>query len=445
MLRSFFSRSNLAGRMAVAVRYLQRMRFRGRMEGESLYIAVIAGSLLLAFVWASCAEIDRVVRVSGKIIPAGRGREIQHLEGGIIASINTYEGAVVKSGDVLMSIEDVAAGASLGETKVKLTAQRARVARLSAEVNAAMEIDFSDDLKQTPMANSERSLFLSRTAKLNQEILVHEGAIRQYLAKLNELRGRQSKLLGERRIANARLNLLVDMASRGAASKMEVLDAQSRQSRLDTEISDVVSSIPTMEAVIAEERSRAQALRVDFINTAQTDLVAAQAEVDRLNQVMLGASDRVKRTEIRAPIDGIINRIAVNTLGGVIKSGDKLIELIPVTKEVLIEARAQPKDRGHLRPGLNATVRLSAYDAGEVGALKSKVTEVSADTMLDAKGESFYRVNMLVSDIPTSYKNNLMVPGMTATADIVTGRRTVMSLILSPIRKFTYSMFRDSR
>ena len=246
-------------------------------------------------------------------------------------------------------------------------------------------------------------------------------------------------------MAHDRLALVTKMSEHNAASKLEVLDAQGRVRGIETEISAAQSAIPGLKAAIDEEQSRISALKADFRTQAQNDLVATRAEIDQLKQVRISATDRVNRTEIRAPMDGIINRIAVNTVGGVIKSGESLIELIPYTNQVLIEAKALPKDRGYLKPGLSATVRVSAYDVGELGVLKSRVTEVSADTVQDPHGDPYYRVNLLVEDIPSVYKDRVMVPGMTATADIVTGRRTVMGMLLSPLRKFTYSMFRDSR
>ncbi len=429
---------------AHGINLIKDLKMRRRMEGLRLYLGIIASCTVLIIIWASFAQVDKVVRVSGKIIPSGRGQEIQHLEGGIVASIQTTEGAAVKKGDLLLTIDDVTAGANLDETKVKLNAQRAKAIRLDGEVKGKDKLDFPDDLSNTTAAKAEQSLFLSRREKLRQEMLIHESTLNQQAARLNEIKTRRSKLAEELNTANNRAKLVEEMAARGSASKLEVLDSQERKKRLDTELSDTATSIPTLEAAIGEEKARTKALQTDFINSAQGDLVAAIAEKERLEKVLLGDSDRYKRTEIRAPMDGIINRISVNTIGGVIKPGDKLIELIPYTNEVLIEARARPQDRGYLKPGLDATVRISAYDVGELGVLKSKVVEVSADTMVDQRGEAYYRVNLLVSAIPESYKNHMMVPGMTATADVVTGNRTVMGLILSPIRKFTYNIFRDS-
>jgi len=235
------------------------------------------------------------------------------------------------------------------------------------------------------------------------------------------------------------------MAAHQAASKMEMLDAESREQRLKTEIGEVEGLIPKLKAAISEEQSRIEAARAEFRTTAQNELVLAMDESDRLQQISTAAADRLKRTEIRAPIDGTINRISVNTVGGVVKPGETLVELIPNTTAVLIEARAHPRDRGNLRPGLNAEIRVSAYDAGEYGLLKGKVTEVSADSIPDGQHDPYYQVNILVSDIPARYADRVMVPGMTVTADIVTGQRTVLGYLLSPLRKFSYNMLRDPR
>ncbi len=419
-------------------------RAPGRMEGTMLYVLLVAFCVVAALLWAYVSEIDRVVRVNGKIIAAGRSQSIQHLEGGIIGSIAVVEGAAVKKGDLLLTIDNVSAGANLEETKAKITTQKLRAARLESESRGSADFTLPEELANTPVGRAEEKLFASRREKLAQEMKVHAEAINQHTARLNEAKTRVVKLRGELGVAHNRSGLIEEMAARGSSSKLELLEARSREGRLETETNDAASSIPTLEAAIAEENARKKAIQSDFVTSAQTDYVAALAEIERLEKVLRGDSDRYRRTDIRSPIDGTVNRITVNTIGGVIRAGDKILELIPSTSEILIEAQALPKDRGYLAPGLDATVRLSAYDVGELGVLKGKVKEISADTIADARGEVFYRVSVLVSALPSSYQGLSMSPGMTATADIVTGKRTVLNLILSPVRKFTYSIFKDS-
>ncbi len=425
-------------------------RLAGQVRSSSLeeprtYFVGLLVAIALLIVWAGVAQIDQVVRVEGKVIPAGRSRQIQHLEGGLIASIDTTEGAVVKQGDLLLTIDDTMAGANLSEGTIKLNSQRVKAIRLEAETQNKSMLEFPSDLAHTSLAQAEQSLFAAKRTKLNQEIAVYQNTIRQRNADIQEAAQRRERLVTELATANQRLEMVQNMAAHGVASKMEVLEAQSRQQRIKTEIGETEGIAPKLKAAIAEEQSRIEARKAEYSSQSHDELVMALEEIDQLKHGIAAAADRLRRTEIRAPVDGIINRIAVNTLGGVVKPGDNLIELIPKTDEVLIEAKAHPRDRGHLRTGLDAEVRVSAYDTSELGMLKGKVTEVSADSIQEVRAEPFYQVNILVKSVPPSYDGHALVPGMTMTADIVTGRRTFLAYLLSPLCKFTYNSFRDPR
>lgn len=420
-------------------------RWRRRMEAPATFLLAILAVLATLAAWAALAEVDQVVRVDGRIVPAGRAQQIQHLEGGIVASINTTEGATVKRGDLLLSIDATSAGATLSETEVKLTGQRIRGARLEAEARGQTAIALPPELADSRAADEERRLFATRLHKLEQELRVFEELNRQRQAELSEVESRRQRLAGELATARQRSAMLAGMAARNAASRLEVLDAQSREQRLMTELGDADASLPKIRAGIAEARARADEARARFRSQAQEDLVATRVEIDRLQQIVTAQADRVTRTEVRAPTDGVVNRITANTVGGVIKAGDVIVELTPTTGEVLIEARARPSDRGELRPGLNSKVRISAYDSGLLGTLTGRVAEVSADTVADPKGETFYRVGIRIDSLPPAYAGKLLAPGMTITADIVTGRRTVARHLLSPLAKFADNTFRDAR
>lgn len=414
-------------------------------EEPRLFLSALLALIFMLVTWAALAPIDRVVRVEGKVIPAGRSEQIQHLEGGIVASINTVEGASVKKGDLLLTIDDTTAGTNLSEAQIKLDSQRTRAVRLEAETTGKMTLKFPDDLANTPMAEAELSLFMARRAKLSEEIAVHQDAIKQHQADINDALQRQQRLSMESTTAQKRLAMEQGMAADGAASKMDVLEAQSREQRLNTEIAETSGVIPKLKASIAQEQARISSAQADFQEQAHNDMVATLEEIDRLKQSITAANDRMKRTEVRSPADGIINRINVNTVGSVVKPGEEIMQLIPKTNALLIEAKAQPRDRGYLQPDLPAEVRVSAFDAGELGLLKGKVTQVGADSLQDTHNDSFYQVDILVDTLPSSYAGHPIVPGMTVTADIVTGRRTVLAYLLSPLRKFTYSIFRDPR
>ncbi len=420
-------------------------RWRGALEAPTLYIVAVITLLVTTVGWASVFQIDKVVRVEGKIIPTGHSRPIQHLEGGIISSIAVHEGDKVKEGDLLLTIDATAAGASLNETNVKLITQRVRAVRLKAEAALLDSLVFPDGLAAEGAVFAERSLFLTRKSKLSSDLHVHEQTISQHTVALTEIDMKQKDLTAELAVAQKRRSMLEGMAARKAASQIELLEAQSRERRLETELREAENTKPKIKAALATEQARRAAVLAEFKSTAQTELVVTLAEIDRLNQTVAAAQDRMKRTDIRAPIDGTINRISVATVGAVVKSGEAIIELTPASSEIFVEARVLPQDRGELHSAIVAKVRVSAYDFAMLGSLEGRLTEISADTMQDSQGEAYYRAKILIDGVPASYAGRPIMPGMTVTGDLVTGRRTILSYLLSPLFKFTQTTLRDSR
>lgn len=419
---------------------------RRALETPGFYLVAMLVLVLAAVGWASLATVDRVVRVEGRVIPAGRGQTIQHLEGGIVSSIDAKEGQAVHKGDILVVIDDTSAESSLAETRIKSAGQRLKALRLEAEANVADQMTVPPDLESyRELVEAERSAFQARRAKLDQEREIFIEQARQQMASLSEAESRRAKLAGELDTARKRVDLIKGMAAHDAASHLEVLEAESREQHVATDISDAEHAVPKLQAAIAETQARAQELTARYRADAQADLSQTLVEIDRLQQIVAAQKDRFTRTEVRAPVDGIINKVNVTTVGGVVKPGDTLIELTPTTNTVLLEARARPQDRAELRPGLPAKVRISAFDVGEFGPLRGHVTEVSSDSMADPKGEAYYRVAIVIEQLPDSYAGKRIIPGMTIEGDVVIGRRTVMKYITSAYSKFTYNAFRDAR
>lgn len=415
------------------------------LENPRVILGSVSFVLFLLLLWASLAEVERIVRVEGRLIPAGKSQQIQHLEGGIVASIDTVEGASVAKGDRLLTIDNTSADATMGESQAKLTAERIRASRLRSEAEDREEFPIPPDLANSPSASVERQLFLTRRQKVGQELKVYQEQVLQKSAELNEVVSRRRRLEVEMDTARQRLTMLVKLMERNAASQIEVLDARSREQRLATEIGDAESAVPKLRAALAELDARTQESKARFRAEAQSELIKSLGEIERLEQIMTSQSDRLTRTEVRAPVAGVVNRLAVTTVGGVIKPGETIAEITPYTSRFLIEARANPKDRGDLRIGLPAHIRVSAHDSATLGVLWGRVTDVGADTVADSKGDSYYRVTLLVEQLPPSYHDRLMSPGMTTTGDVVIGKRTVLNYLLSPLNKFAYNAFQDAR
>jgi adhesin transport system membrane fusion protein len=425
-------------------------QYRAMPRPRVLVLSIAFLSLALC-VWAYLAPIDMVVRgEEGRIVSAEHNQIIQHLEGGIVAAINTREGAAVKRNEVLISIADSRANSDLGEGRVKILGLRARVARLHAEADGASTLQLPPDLPASePAVISEIASFTARQSKLNQEIAVLREQAEQRRGELGEVLSRQKSLASEYDLAQRQYLLVHGMFTRSAASQIEDLNAQAKVQDVTSRLSAANSMAPRLNAAIGEANAKIGEATTRFRSDARSDLTAAETDLAQQGEEIKSRSDRVLRSEVRAPMDGVVNRIFVNTVGGVVKPGDPILEMTPTTDEVMIEARVRPTDRAELAIGLPTRVKVTAYDSGVYGSMRGVVSEISADTVPDERGDRFersYRVKIQVKkDAREGLTGLPLLPGMTATADIVVGRRTVWQYLLSPLRRFSQSALREPR
>jgi adhesin transport system membrane fusion protein len=397
---------------------------------------------ILFFIWAVFSPIDRIVRAEGKIIAAGRAQIIQHLEGGIVTQIMVREGQYVKAGEVLMRLSDVQANTSVQQGQSRLWALKAQQARLNAEAEGHDAPVFEQAIPEELQA-TERNAFRERAAKVNSERSVLRQQISQRQSELTEARSRAQSLSTELGLAKKLTTVMDGLYSKGAASQMELLEAQGRSERLSTNYHDVTGSIPRLQSAVAETGARLEEANARFRAEARSELSEVTAEINRIEFAVGGDSDRLARTEVRAPTNGFVNRLYFNTIGGVAKPGEHLLEITPNEGPIAVEARVRPDDRAALRPGLNTRVMIGAYDYTVYGALEGQVVEVSADTMPDEQGHHYYRVLIETHSAQGPLAQEALLPGMTARADVVLGQRSVMSYLLSPLTRFAHQALRE--
>jgi adhesin transport system membrane fusion protein len=425
-------------------------RYREMPRPRVLVLTILFVTLALCL-WAYLAPIDMVVRgENGRIVSSEHNQVIQHLEGGIVAAISTREGAVVKRNQILITIADVRANADLGEGRVKILGLRARVARLRAESDGAAALQLPPDLPATEAAVvSELGTFAARRSKLDQEIAVLRQQAEQRRGELGEVLSRQKSLAAEYDLAQRQYQLVHAMFVRSAASQIEDLNAQAKVQDVTSRLAAANSMAPRLNAAIGEANAKIGEATSRFRSDARTDLTTAETDLAQQSEEIKSRSDRVSRSEVRAPMDGVVNRIFINTIGGVVKPGDPILEMTPTTEEVVIEARVRPTDRAELTTGLPTRVKVTAYDSGVYGSMRGVVTEISADTVPDERGERFERNYRVKIEVKRDAREGLtglpLLPGMTATADIVVGRRTVWQYLLSPLRRFSQSALREPR
>jgi adhesin transport system membrane fusion protein len=419
--------------------------FHSRLTPQRAFVMLTLLSGSAIFLWAALASLDIIVRTEGRIIPAGKSQIIQHLEGGIVRQLLVQEGEVVRAGQPLMELSDIQARSSLGQEQTKQAALRGREARLLAELNGLDAIVFPQGLNDVDVRRAETDAWRARRARLAEEVRVLQDQGAQKRGEIAESGSRRQNLIGELDVAQKQQRLIDGLRKDGAASELEVLESQSRAQRLASQIAEAGAAIPRLRAGEAETSSRVAEVRARFRSEASSELTQVRADLEKSSLEVGSNTDRLNRNSVRAPVSGFINRLAVTTVGGVVRPGEILMEITPNDQRVVIEARARPNDRANLRTGLPARVRLGAYDYATFGAMDGEVAEVSADTLVDEKEGRFYRVRIEATPSPGIRQPGPIVPGMTVSADIVVGKRTVLSYILSPLLKFRDGAFRDPR
>jgi adhesin transport system membrane fusion protein len=414
--------------------------------GHSLLI-LTAIFFICAFWWADKTELDEVTRGDGKVVPSSKIQVIQNLEGGILAEVLVTEGQLVEQGDVLLKIDDTRFSSSFLETKLKFWELQARVARLEAEAAGEQELVLPEDLvKQNPMlAASEQSLFKARQREMQASIDVLAQQARQRQQELAETQAKLDKLTTSHGLANQELRMSEPLVDVGVISEVEVLRLKRSVNDLSGEMETTRLAIPRIRSSLSEVNEKIKDVRLRFQSEAATQLSEVQAEWARTNAMITSAEDRVSRTQVRAPVKGKINRLMINTVGGVIQPGEDIVEIVPVEDSLLIEANIRPADIAFLRPGQNAMAKFTAYDFSIYGGLPAKLERISADTITNEEGDSFYLIYLRTDKnyIESSKGELEIIPGMTVTVDILTGKKTVLDYLLKPILKAQNEALRE--
>lgn len=417
-----------------------------RLRRPRALIYAAAGVCAALLLWTALANVDLVVHTQGRIVPSGKQQLVQHLEGGILSKVFVHEGDAVTAGQPLVAVSDLQANSSRAEKGARLSGMAARVARLDAEANGAPRFqppagaDVND-----PAVRAESESFAARAAKLAQTTRVLDEQATQRRQEAAEAAARGKGLRAELEVARSQLGLVQNMVSRNAGSQSELLDARGRVERLTTQIAESEASLPRLAAAAAELAARQAESVAQFRSEARTALSDARVELRRLEEDIKTENDRVRRTVLTAPVAGVVNKLASNTVGGVVKPGETLLELTPQDDALVIETRASPAERGTLRVGLPTRVKVAAFDYTAYGTLEARVTEISADSLIDERGERYFRVVAAVDPASAKRFAQPLGPGMSVSADVVTGRRTVLQYLLSPIRGLTDTALRDRK
>jgi len=413
-------------------------------------ILLLVGSIIAAGVgWASWAVVQQVTTGEGKIIPSSHVQVVESLEPGIVAQIMVEEGDRVKKGQALLRIDDTGSSSRLGELHRKEAALSAELHRLNAHVAKQKSFDVPADV-----AAEDRAFYLDQQAVFlaNRRRLVEQAAIRkkQLLQKkqafaeaANSAKSNKNQLA----LANRELKLIKRLYARKAVPEIQYIRVQKQSAKLRGDLKTWQSAKLRLQAEVDEAKLLLGVEETDFLAEVSTRISRINAELSIISETMRAASDTVRRAVLRSPVDGIINKLNVAGLGEVVKAGTAIAEIVPIDDTLLVEVKIRPEDVAFIRPGLEATIRVTAYDYTRYGTIKGKVERISADTTTDRDNQTYYRVivsrDVGVDDDPANKLD--IIPGMVATVDITTGDRTVLDYLMKPILVLKDRALRDPR
>ena len=405
-------------------------------SGARIIIWAVLLFIFIAIIWASFATLDEVTRGSGKVIPSSQIQVIQNLEGGIVSELKVHEGQVVNKGDVLLHIDNTRFMSSLRENTQHYLSLKAKNARLKAETEGLPFEIPADALAEYPeLVEQERVLYESRQKELetSREILKQQISQRR-----QDLAAFTAKLEQNKRsyaLLNKELGMTRPLVAQGVMSEVEMLRLERQANDVKGEISSAEISMLREQSKLEEALKKLEEAEINFKNLAHVELNETAAELRRLAETSLALEDRVKRTTVRSPVRGTIKQLLVNTIGGVVQPGSDLVEIVPLEDNLLVEAKIRPSDIAFLHPGLKAIVKITAYDFSIYGGLEAKVERISADTITDEEGESYYivRVRTNQSYIDSPGAPLPIIPGMLTEVNILTGKKSVMGYLLKPI------------
>jgi adhesin transport system membrane fusion protein len=396
-------------------------------------IRMVRIALGIFLLWALFAQVDEITRGEGKVISSRQLQVLQSLDGGIVSEILVKEGERVREGQVLVKIDATRFLSSFKESRATYLALLAKAARLHAVAEGSDYVPPPEVVTEDPkLAEQERNVYLNRKAELDALVGMAREQLSQRSHELSEARARYEQAAQGQSLTSKELTLTEPLIKSGAVSDVELLRLQRDVARYSGEKNQAASQITRLQAAISEAQKKIQEVELEFKNQARNELAETQAKINSLSEGSVALSDKVKQAELKSPVNGTVQRLLYNTVGGVVQPGKDIIEVVPLEDALLLEARVQPRDIAFLHPGQKANVKFTAYDFSIYGGLDATVEHISPDSIIDEKGNAFYvvRVRTLKSRLGEGLP---IIPGMIAQVDIMTGRKSVMSYLLKPV------------
>jgi adhesin transport system membrane fusion protein len=413
---------------------------------STVLVVTIAALITFMIVWAGVSKVEEITRGQGQVVPSRDIQIVQSLEGGVLEKILVREGEFVKAGQIILRVSDVQFSSQERGTEAKFRSLQARKARLQSEANGT-ELVLPEDVmeKSKAVADNEIALYESRQKELKNAYDILDDKITKSQADISELRANINRLSSSRNSLSEELKITKEMVRKRAMPKLEEM-------RLSRELNDIRGQInanaerrKALEADMSSAKNERASQENVFRSKALKELGEVEAEIEGLQENLKSIGDRVDRTEIRAPVDGIVNNMSLKTVGGVVEPAMKLVEIVPVDDELKVTAKISPDDVAFLLMDMPVKVKISAYDSQRYGALNGTLQRIGANSITNQDGSIYFEIDVVTdkNHLGSVEKPLPVTPGMVADVEIITGKRTILAYLLKPILRAKNKAFTE--
>jgi adhesin transport system membrane fusion protein len=417
-------------------------RIRPRMA-SSVLLWGIGAFFLIFLIWAALAQVDRTVRGMGRIVPSSKLQVVSNLEGGIIEAILVKSGQLVAEGAPLVRLDQTQSGAEYSRGRSEFSSLNARISRLEAEVNGTSPV-FEGEVEQIAI---ERGLYAARMADLNATLAAARARVTQSERAVAEAEAVYTAKLSAKSAADSEYAMIKPLVERGIEPRMTLVQTEARAAQAAAEVMAASASISRARSSIAEAQASLSQQRQDWQSRAATELATARAELLARQRTLPALADRVQRTTITAPMSGKVNRVLVNTIGGTIRPGEPIAEIVPSDDALLVEAMVKPRDIAWIYIDQPARINITAYDSAVYGSFDGKVISISPDTVTNERTqESFYTVKVRTTGatlVDKTGRKLTLGPGMEAEVSLMGDKRSVLDYLLTPITRLGQRALRE--
>ena len=408
-------------------------------------VYVIMGMMVAVIIWMSVTRVSEVTVTSGEVVPVGYIHNIQHLEGGIIGNILVRDGDRVAAGDLLVQFSPPATQSELNQLEIRRITLELDLARLDALSNEGVPV-FEGDFKGFPeLVGEEREALRIQRERNASELRVVEARIKQRRSELQRQRNQVVELEKETALLQQQVDIRSKLAEKNAISQTDLLRMKSEHASLQSELKSAKDGVSVAWLALEEERKRRDETLARQRKEIEDESAQAHVALAEVESALVNARDKVDRLQVYAPVNGIVQGLAVNTINAVVRPGEVIMQIVPVEDEMIVESRLMPNEVGYVHSGQVADVKVHSYDSTRYGTLKGTVRQISPSTYLDEQANPYYKVKVGLdkSWLGPHEGEMAVIPGMTVQVDIITGSKTIMEYLMKPVTRGFQTAFQQ--